>query len=147
MDYDLMRKELERDEGVEREVYTDTNGHPTCGIGFNLDAHALPSGITFPLSDDEIQTLFEITVKDVTKGLNAYLPWWTALDEVRQRVVFNMAFNLGISKLLTFKNTLAAMQNGDYLLASYGMLHSLWAKQVGNRAERLADAMKTGVIP
>lgn len=146
MDYALIKKELMRDEGVAREVYIDTMGHPTCGIGFNLDAHSLPVSVTFPLSDDEINILFEITYKDVTKGLDTYLAWWRTLDEVRQRVIFNMAFNLGITKLTEFKNTLKAIHSGDYAKAAEGMRNSLWYKQVKSRAERLAKAMETGVM-
>lgn len=147
MNYALMRKELERDEGVKREVYLDTKGIKTCGIGFNLEAHSLPEGITFPLSDDEITTLFDITAKDVKRGLDTYLPWWSTLDEVRQRVIFNMAFNLGISKLLTFKNTLSAIHRGDYKQAAENMKASLWYSQVKGRAVRLTKAMLTGVMP
>jgi lysozyme len=72
------------------------------------------------------------------------LPWWRNLSPVRQRVLVNMAFNLGMVGLLTFKNTLGAMQNGSYAAAAAGMLSSKWATQVGVRAERLADMMRTG---
>ncbi len=75
------------------------------------------------------------------------------MDEVRQRVIANMCFNMGIGNastgkgLLGFKNTLAAMQRGSYSMAAAGMLNSKWATQVGARATRLARAMETGVMP
>jgi lysozyme len=56
-----------------------------------------------------------------------------------------MAFNLGVPKLIGFRNTLADMEAGRYDEAADGMLASLWAKQVGNRADRLADMMRKGV--
>ena len=56
-----------------------------------------------------------------------------------------MCFNMGIDTLLEFKNTLSFMQAGDYNSAANGMLSSLWAKQVGLRADNLAVMMRTGV--
>lgn len=145
MDMNLLERELRRDEGVRREAYLDTEGHWTVGIGYNLDVHSLPEGVTMPLSDEEVKTLFDISAKDVIKGLDTYLPWWKKLDEVRQRVMFNMAFNLGIHGLLQFTNTLRSVQDGKYEVAATNMLKSKWAKQVGRRAIRLAYSMKTGV--
>jgi lysozyme len=55
-----------------------------------------------------------------------------------------MAFNLGIKKLMEFKNTLKAMSEGRYADAADGMRKSLWAKQVGKRAERLIHIMENG---
>ena len=46
--------------------------------------------------------------------------------------------------LLGFKNTLGMIERGDYAAAADGMLKSLWAKQVGKRAQRLAQTMRTG---
>jgi lysozyme len=60
-----------------------------------------------------------------------------------------MAFNLGVDGLLKFKNTLALLRSAIESHASYarvadGMLNSLWAKQVGRRADELARQMRTG---
>lgn len=61
----------------------------------------------------------------------------------RQRVLVNMAFNLGMTGLLGFKTTLLAMEQGRYEDAAR-MLRSRWAGQVGVRAERLSEMMRTG---
>jgi lysozyme len=68
---------------------------------------------------------------------------------LRQRALLNMAFNLGWNPqapggLDDFKNTLRAMQDGHWTLAAAGMRASLWARQVGARAERLARMIETG---
>jgi lysozyme len=39
---------------------------------------------------------------------------------------------------------LAAMERGDWFTAGDQMMDSRWAKQVGMRAERLADQLRTG---
>ncbi len=147
MDLDMLRDELERDEGVRRNPYTDSAGKRTVGIGFNLEANPLPDGITFPLCDDEIDTLYNISVANVIEAIEEHLPWWRGLDETRQRVLGNMCFNLGIVKLLGFHNTLNQMQTGAYDAAAESMEASEWYKQVGNRAVRLVSAMRTGVMP
>jgi lysozyme len=59
-------------------------------------------------------------------------------------VLLDMSFNLGIVGLLRFKNTLATIRRGDYSKAAAMMLDSLWARQVGKRAVRLAEMMRTG---
>jgi len=57
-----------------------------------------------------------------------------------------MAFNLGIAGLLKFENTLALIRSGSYAQAAAEMVKSKWAKQVGKRADRLANMMKTGEV-
>jgi lysozyme len=58
-----------------------------------------------------------------------------------------MGFNLGIQGLLKFTNTLSYIEQGKYELPSASMLASKWAKQVGQRARRLAEIMRTGELP
>jgi lysozyme len=136
--------ELRRDEGVRYVPYADTKGIPTTGVGHNLQASPLPTGWSYPLSDDQVNQLLMSDLSNVFSDLNRDLPWWTDLNDVRQRVICNMCFNLGMSKLAGFKNTLAAMRQGRYDDAADGMLNSAWASQVGARAQRLAQMMRTG---
>lgn len=137
--------ELRRDEGVRYSPYNDTKGIPTVGVGHNLNAKPLPSGWKYPLNDTQVNSLLDDDLEDVFHDLDRNLPWWTDLNDVRQRVIANMAFNLGITKLLGFRNTLVAMRQGKYDAAADGMLASAWAAQVKGRAQRLADMMRKGV--
>jgi lysozyme len=137
--------ELRRDEGVRYSVYKDTKGIDTVGVGHNLQAKPLPTGWKSPLNDTQVNSLLDDDLEDVFHDLDRNLPWWTDLNDVRQRVVCNMAFNLGITKLLGFKNTLVFMRQGKYDAAADGMLNSAWAGQVKGRATRLADMMRKGV--
>jgi lysozyme len=73
--------------------------------------------------------------------------WWAGLDEVRQRVLANMCFNMGIDRLLKFRNMLGAIQLGLGSGPADEMKSSIWYAQVGPRAERLEQAMRTGVMP
>jgi lysozyme len=55
-----------------------------------------------------------------------------------------MSYQMGTTGVMKFKNTLTAIEHGDYELAALGMLDSTWAKQTPNRARRLASQMKVG---
>jgi lysozyme len=129
-------EELRRDEGVEPFPYTDTVGKLTIGVGRNLTDRGL--------SDDEIDHLLRSDIDLCIGDLNRGVPWWVTLSPVRQRVLINMCFNLGWPRLRGFVRTLSAMRRGDFTTAAEGMRLSLWAKQVGARAERLAQMMERG---
>ena len=142
----LLIGELRRDEGVRYVPYNDTMGIPTVGVGHNLKTSPLPDVWSYPLTDDQVNSLLSQDLQAVYKGLTDNLPWWLFLDAVRQRVLANMCFNLGIGKLLTFQNTLRFAKNGQFTQAAQGMLESVWAKQVGDRAIRLSGMMRTGEV-
>jgi lysozyme len=133
------RKQLEAqltvDEGRKKRIYVDTVGKITGGVGRNLTDRGF--------SEDEIDLMLANDIRDVEVQLDKHLPWWREMNDVRQNVLANMCF-MGIGKLLGFKNTLAFMQAKRYDAAALGMLDSLWAKQVGQRAVRLATMMRTG---
>lgn len=147
MNLNLLEAELRRDEGVRYYRYLDSRGIPTTGVGHNLRARPLPAGWKYPLSEGQVNQLLAEDLADTFAELDRRLAWWRKLDEVRQRVIANMAFNMGVDKLLGFKNTLAAVQRGAYAAAADGMRASLWFTQVGQRAVRLAKAMESGVMP
>jgi lysozyme len=136
MNYEKLLAELEVDEGLRLKPYRDSVGKLTIGIGRNLDDKGISEAAArFLLGED---------VLEVEAGLDEALPWWRQQEEVRQRVLANMAFNMGLAGLLQFTNTLAAVREGRYEDAASGMLTSLWARQVGPRATRLAEMMRTG---
>ena len=136
MNLTALKEELIRDEGLRLKPYRDTVGKLTIGVGRNLD----DVGIT----KDEAMHLLECDIRRVKGDLDRAMPWWRELDEVRQRVIVNMAFNLGIARLMGFKNMLDAMRAGNYRDAAKEMLNSKWATQVGERAPRLAAMMRDG---
>ena len=132
----ILRKELSRDEDRRAKPYIDTVGKTTIGVGRNLDDVGLRA--------DEIDLMLTNDIAAAVADLDRSLPWWRGLSDARRRVMANMAFNLGIGRLLGFKNMLAATSAGRYGEAAAEMLNSKWAKQVGDRAIRLATMMKAG---
>jgi lysozyme len=129
--------QLRRDEGMRPFPYTDTAGKLTIGVGRNLtDDGLLQNEIDFLLGND---------VANVTEELLDRLPWFKSLDDARQGVLLNMCFNLGFPKLEEFAKFLAACAQGDWSTAADEMKNSAWAREVGDRAVRLEEQMRTGV--
>ena len=137
----LIESLLIRDEGFRRSAYHDSLGYLTIGIGKLIDARK-GGGITF----DEALYLLRNEIAGKETDLRSHLPWYAALDEVRQAVLLSMAFQLGVMGVLGFRNTLRAVEEGRYDDAAEGMLGSRWSQQTPLRAHRLASAMRTGDI-
>jgi lysozyme len=131
--------QLRRDESEVLHAYPDSLGYLTIGVGRLIDVRK-NGGI----SKDESAYLLNNDIRRTTTDLAKALPWASTLDPVRFAVLINMAFNMGVDGLLEFHNTLASVQAGNYDAAANGMLNSKWARQVGARATRLAQQMRTG---
>ncbi len=129
-------EELKVDEGQVLTLYKCSAGKNTIGVGRNLDDR----GITA----DEASYLLSNDIDICIDELEAVFPWFSTLSDARQRVVINMCFNLGLTRLLGFKKFLAAMETGDWETAGVEMLDSNWSKQVGDRSIRLRDLLLEG---
>lgn len=136
MNLEKLQQQLEAHEGCVLKPYTDTVGKLTIGIGRNLT----DKGIT----EHEARYLLAYDIDECVADLTSAFPWFVRLDDVRQRVLLDMRFNLGPVGLRKFKQTLALVERGDYVKASENMLASKWAGQVKGRARRLARMMATG---
>lgn len=133
-------RQLKSDEGFKRTVYQDSLGYWTIGVGRLVDPSRPDSG----LRDSEIEFMLRNDIEDRITALGRVLPWFLDLDEARQGVLVNMAFQLGLKGLLGFSYTLGLIKDGQYAQASQQMLKSKWATQTPARAKRLADQMRTG---
>lgn len=122
-------------EGLRLKPYRDTVGKLTIGVGRNLEDKGL--------TKDEALFLLRNDIAEVTEALSKY-EWYNRLDPVRQKVIIDMAFNLGLAGLLGFKKMIAALEQGDYYQAYVEMVNSRWFSQVRTRAVRLAEMMRTG---
>jgi lysozyme len=124
---------------VRFKAYQCTAGKTTIGVGRNLD----DLGIT----EDESDYLLANDIERIKVALMREIPWMEKLNDVRQRVLLDMAFNLGIAGLMKFKRTLKAVEDGEYEKAGRMMLDSKWATQVNKRADRLSVMMNIGKDP
>ena len=133
-----MRQQLRIHEGYETKPYTDSVGKLSIGVGRNLD--------DIGLSDDEIQLLLDNDINRAMKGAEKF-SWWKDLDSVRQMVVLDMLFNLGLAGFCKFRKTISYIASEDYMKAAEEMKDSRWHEQVGPRALRLEEMMRTGDWP
>jgi lysozyme len=144
MDYIKLRAELSRDEGRRLMAYKDSLGYWTVGVGHLLGTSPRMSNITEAECDALLNADIEearLLVVQIIKGSTDLYPGgW---NDVRVRALINMAFNLG-EKLHQFVHFLDAVRAGQWEEASKQMLQSLWAKQVGGRAVRLSEMIRTG---
>jgi len=136
MDRSRLTEQLRLHEGVEHKPYKCTAGYLTIGVGRNIEERGL--------SDDEINYILNNDINIVVDELGRTYDWFFDLSEVRQRVVADMVFNLGLPRFAQFKNMIAAIEAEDFVQASNEMMDSRWAQQVGLRASRLAEMMETG---
>ena len=138
MKYDInsFENQLIDHEGLELKPYHCTADKLTIGVGRNIQDR----GIT----EDEARYLLKNDIKIVEDELLTRQPVVAGLDSVRQRVLVDMGFNLGLPILMKFQNMWAAIEDEDYHEAARQMMDSRWASQVGRRAERLAQAMSSG---
>ena len=147
MNLETLGKRLGIEEGDRLVAYLDSRGILTVGRGHNCIARPV-DGVTQAgdtITPEQDDTLFAADVQDACAQLDSHLPWWRDLDDDRQNVILDMAFNMGIGTLLTFNHTLAHIRDGEYDAAADGMAASRWADQVGSRAVFLENAMRTGV--
>lgn len=134
---EIATEQLKVDEGLRLQPYRCTAGALTIGYGRNLDA----VGIT----QEEADIMLRADVEIAEKGAQALVGnVWDDLSPARQAVLINMTFNLGRTRLAAFTDFLAALRVADYDTASLEMLDSRWARQVGARADRLAETMRLG---
>jgi lysozyme len=130
--------QLENDEGRRKKPYRCTAGKLSIGVGRNLEDRGL--------RDDEIDLMLKNDVAESIGECRRLFRMFDSLSAVRQEVLVNMMLNLGYSRLAGFKKMHAALEDGNWGEASRQMLDSKWASDVGRRADRLAEAMRTGAF-
>jgi len=123
-------------EGLRLDLYQDTVGKWTIGYGHNIE----DNGITK-------WTAEQMLTADVNHAhLECYQTfiWFKLLDEVRQAVIVDMVFNMGMPRFKGFKKTIKYISKNLFETASVEMLDSKWAKQVKGRSEKLSQMMRKG---
>ena len=131
--YNLLNQ-LKRDEGYRADVYRDTEGLLTIGYGHCLDRKGISLRVAELMLDDDIA--------DAKAGLMGKWPWVRDLSPARLGAMVNLTFNMGVGGLNSFKKFLAAAERGDWATAAAELLDSKYAKQVGERAQRVATQLR-----
>lgn len=136
--------DLKTDEGLRLQAYPDPISHGApWTIGYGHTGREVHPGLVWVQAQAEIALTKDIA--DVAQGLDTALPWWRSLNDARQDCFVNQAFNMGVHGLLAFTTYLALVKSEQFDAAATDEIHTLWARQVGARATRLAEQMRTGV--
>lgn len=119
-----------------RECACSRRGNLTIGIGHNLE---------YGISRDASDFIFEQDLSVAVAECRREFLWFDRLDAVRQDVIINLAFNMGIERLKGFRRMLDAAEHDDWETAAYELFNSLWAKQVQKpRRDDLVNALANG---
>ena len=137
MNLEKLEDQLIAHEGLRLDIYKDSVGIWTIGVGRNLEHVGLRS-------EAEAKFLLRSDLVAIRAELERAIPWLSDLSEARQHVLMDMAFNLGVSGLMKFEKTLRHVANGNYAAASVEMLRSRWSRQVHQRSVTLSEMMARG---
>ena len=153
----LVAKTIGLNEGIRKDVYKDTKGNKTIGVGFNLEDTSnqvaldalglnrdeLKAG-TRSLTDREVNELYKYSSMRAVKDAIAFDPNLQSRPANVQTAIIDMSFNLGLNKLKKFEKMKEALDANDYNKAADEMKDSLWFKQVKDRGPRMVNIMRTG---
>ncbi len=134
---DYVTPRLKTEEGFRATAYKDINGYLTIGYGFCVD-----QGI----SQFAATALLQAQIQERDQALQSY-QWYKDLDPVRQSVIIDVSFNVGINGLLHFTDTITALTNKNWAGAKQALLDSKAARELLPRYIRLSDILLTGVDP
>tara|TARA_R100001163_G_scaffold43824_1_gene33093 strand:- start:1639 stop:2094 length:456 start_codon:yes stop_codon:yes gene_type:complete len=146
MDIEKCKAEIKRHEGEVLEIYEDSLGFKTLGIG-HLCKPEDPEykwKVGTKVSQDVVDMYYE---DDFNKHLAEAVHIFGTeeafynLPENIQHVLVNMCFNLGGTRLSKFKNMLGACRAHDWDKMAAEMENSRWYKQVGRRSVELQKSV------
>jgi GH24 family phage-related lysozyme (muramidase) len=155
-----LAKYLTFNEGLRTRRYYDTRGFPTIGAGFNLARPGAKAAIEAVGADfDRIKSGEDSLTQSQVAGLLAsdartaigiarsLFPGFDGYDRARQLILADLAFNLGKTKLASFKSFISAVNAGNWDEAAAALRKSKWFSETGQRAKRNVEALRTGIPP
>lgn len=145
MDEKLLKEQIKRHEGEVLEIYKDSLGYLTFGVGHLVKdddpEYGQPEGT--PVSQERVDDVYAIDfvkhVKETKHVCETHNIDFDELPEKAQHVLVNMCFNLGANRLGKFRNMLKACAEHNWNEMSAQMEDSRWYGQVGRRSKELQD--------
>lgn len=143
-------KQLLSDEGYRTNVYEDTEGYLTVGIGHKLTEEEkeiykkgdyVPSDIIRKWTNNDINKFSNIAEEGMTE-MNLVN---SDIYQNHKEMWVSFFYQLGKEGGLKFENMFDAIRKGDGQAAHDEALNSLWAKQTPKRAKRFAKFLKENV--
>ena len=146
MNIDLCKAEIKRHEGEVLEIYIDSLGYKTLGVGHLCQPNDIEYDweVGTTVSQEVVDTYYEMDFrKHYYEAVNVFgdEKGFNNLPDDIQRVLVNMAFNLGGTRLSKFRNMLQACRNHDWQEMARQMQDSRWFGQVGRRSIELQQVV------
>jgi lysozyme len=144
MDLQVLREQLEIDEGRVDALYNDHLGYATFGVG-HLVLESDPeygSEIGTAVSESRVIEAFEQDCENVLRDCDILYEDFADLPEEAQQVIANMMFNMGRPRLSKFKGMKRGVDSRNWNAAADEMVDSAWYRQVTNRADRLVERIR-----
>ena len=136
MNLGQIEKRLIEFEGLRLMPYRCTSNKLTIGVGRNIEDR----GISVETAMQMLREDLELVIDELKRAI----PGFDKMPESVQEALVDLAFNMGTPTLLTFKRALRALQAQEWDNAADEILSSRYAKQVGRRAEIIADMIRSG---
>jgi lysozyme len=144
MDLQVLREQLEIDEGRVDALYNDHLGYATFGVG-HLVLESDPeygSEIGTAVSESRVIEAFEQDCENVLRDCDILYEDFDDLPEEAQQVIANMMFNMGRPRLSKFRGMKRGVDSRNWNAAADEMVDSAWYRQVTNRADRLVERIR-----
>lgn len=133
-------KQLKLDEGFKAKAYWD-NKQWTVGYGTRGSKGEV-------LTKEEAVKRLDKHVAIAEKGFDFIFKGHDhKFNEVRTEAFMNMIFNMGLGSMLGFRRTLGVIKDHeevDWNRVAQNLTESLWYRQVGDRAKRIVEEVRTG---
>ena len=150
MNKELLKEQIKRHEGEVLEIYEDSLGYLTFGVGHLVKEddpeYGQPAGT--PVSQERVDEVYEIDFeKHVEETIHVFKGKggedFYALPEDIQHVLVNMTFNLGGTRFAKFNNMWKGVIENDWEKVAVEMEDSRWFKQVGRRSIELQEIVRS----
>lgn len=135
MDLARVRETLIKHEGLRLDLYKDSLGIYTIGVGHNIQERGITAAVAKLMLDEDIDE----AVKDLRRNIS----FFDTLPQAIKEALVNLCFNMGIPRLMQFRKTLAFLRDGKYEKAANELLDSRYATQVGYRAIEIAAMIRS----
>lgn len=149
MNREVLKEQIKRHEGEVLEIYKDSLGYLTFGVGHLVKEDdpefGQPEGT--PVSQERVDEIYDIDFdKHVEECIHVYESKggedFYSLPEDIQHVLINMTFNLGGTRFGKFNNMWKGVIANDWEKVAVEMEDSRWFKQVGRRSVELQEMVR-----
>ena len=143
MDMSRLLESVKKHEGYRNKVYLHTLGKRTVGVGHLCVEDFWEDDKEY--EEKFLMTILEHDLSDAIKGANDLMAENGCMDmnEKAHELIIEMVFQLGKTGVSKFRNMWKHLSALEYSLAADQMLDSRWAKQTPNRANGMADIMRS----